>query len=340
MLSPRKGAEAMMKVGVQLKDTDFARALVRGLSAEGRNLCFAFVDDFAGDEGFDLVLTDQEERSSRYVLLVKDPEETRIYDGSPYRIFRYTNARDFVSGLLYIYHRETGRNLEFAGDTRCKILVFASVSGEPDATAIALATGELLDKHFGCRCLYLNLCPIDGSKRFLPDGSGHGFLKLLYYLSQERDFPLSSFIRQYFQKDYIDISFSNPYFDELDSLRLHRLLKKIDELGQYDYLILDVGNHLTRGNKTVLAQAEEIVLVSAEENRLPAPFFQKITDLLERLGGQGKVRLLSLDRQRLVEREQDMPLGEDGLLDLSALKYIQWEAGRLVRNLMEQSDDD
>lgn len=120
----------MMKVGVQLKDTDFARALVRGLSAEGRNLCFAFADDFAGDEDFDLVLTDQEERSSRYVLLVKDPEETRIYDGSPYRIFRYTNARDFVCGLLYIYHHETGRNLEFAGDTRCKTLVFASVSGE------------------------------------------------------------------------------------------------------------------------------------------------------------------------------------------------------------------
>lgn len=340
MLSPRKGAEVMMKVGVQLKDTDFARALVRGLSAEGRNLCFAFGDDFAGDEDFDLVLTDQAERSSRHVLLVTDPEETRIYDGSPYRIFRYTHARDFISSLLYILHHETGRNLEFVGDTCCKTLVFASVSGEPDATAIALATGELLYKHFGCRCLYLNMCPIDGSKRFLPDGSGQGFLTLLYYLSQEKEFPLSSFIRQYFQKDYIDISFSNPYFDELDSLRLHRLLKKIDELGQYTYLILDVGNHLTRGNKTVLAQAEEIILVSAEENRLPAPFFQKITGLLERLGGQGKVRLLSLDRQQYGESAPDTLLGEDGLLDLSAMKYIQWEAGRLVRDLMEQSDDD
>lgn len=329
----------MMKVGVQLDDGDFAQVLVKGLAAEGRNLCFGMVDDGVKVETFDLILTDRELEDRRFIQLVRTVDAEQIYEGPPYRIFRYTRAREFVNSLLYIFHHETGRNLEYPGDTRCKTLVFTSISGGLDATALALLMGEILYQHFGCSCLYLNLCPIDGSKCFLPGGNGKGLLTLLYHLSQEKDFPLSSFIRQHSYVDYIDTSIFNPYFDELDASRLHRFLTKIDDLGKYTYLILDIGNHLSRCNKSLLTHAEEIILVTGDRGQVPALFLSEVMHLLEQAGGETKIRQVFLEERKLETVESEGALQENGLLDLASMKYIQWEVGRLVKNMMERNDD-
>jgi len=330
----------MLKVSVNLEDTAFARAFARGLSAEGRNLCFALTGDCSDETAFDLILTDREPKAHHHVQLVGHPDEAGIYDGPPYRIFRFEDARQVVSNLLYIYYRETGRNLEFAGDTRCKVLAFTSLSGGQPVTALALLTGELLDKHFGARCLYLNLCPIDGSKCFLPSGSSKGLLTLLYYLHQDKDFPLTSFIRQNLHVDHIDTNIYNPYFDELDSLQLHRLLKKVDDLGKYTYLIIDLGNHLSRRNQSLLAHAEEIVFVTGYLDRFPENFAEEAACIIEKHAAGKKVRRISLDRQQTDAETSLADLEETGLLDLSAMKDLQWEAGRLVHEMMEYREHD
>ena len=329
----------MMKVGVQLNDADFAQALVRGLAVEGRNACFFLVEDTSEDMFFDLIMTDGDTGDHRTIQLVESADEEMIYDGPPYRIFRYQHARDLFRNLLYILHRETGRSLEFAGDVRCKTLAFVSLSGELDSTALALTTGEILYQHFGYRCLYINLCPIDGSKCFLPGKASKSFLTMLYYLSQEKDFPLLSFIRQHFHVDYIDTSISNPYFDEMDSIRLHHLLKKIDDLGKYTYLILDLGNHLSRHNKSLLARAEEMVVVVGDGRQLPKVFFDELMHLLEGLSTDAKIRKVSLEGQKSETTDAKTAFLENGLLDLSAMKYIRWEADRLVKDMMEQRND-
>ena len=328
----------MMKVGVNLKDQDFARALVKGLAAEGRNIFFSLCDlnDEAEDGDFDLVVTDRVMNAPHHIQLVKCSEAAECLDGPPYRIFAYEDARNFVSKLLHIYFLETGRNLEFSGDSRCKILVFSSLSACLDATALALATGEMLDRYFGCRCLYLNLCPIDGSKCFLPESSSKGLLTLLYYLSQDRDFPLTSFIKKSLHVDAIDTKTLNPYFDELDVALVRRLLKKIDDMGSYDYLLLDVGNHFSRGNKSFLSLAEEVILVTDRQDQIPAPFFHSVLRLLEEAGAGCYIRRILLEKD---QSEGEM-LDDHSLLDLSAMKYIQWEAGRLAKNLMERNHDD
>lgn len=325
----------MMKVGIVLDDKDFANALARGLAGEGRRLHFSLPEDGWEETAYDLILTDRAQTDRRYVRLTSSCDDQRVFEGPPYSIFRYENAERFVHNLLFIYYLETGRNLEFTGDTRCKTLVFASVSGGLTSTALALATGEILDKHFGCRCLYLNLCPVDGSKRFLPSGRGKGLLTLLYYLDQEKDFPLESFISRNLHVDHIDTSIANPYFDELGPLQMHRLLQKIDGMGKYSYLILDVGNHLSRGNQELIGRAEEVILVTGSSDRLPEPFFEGILQLLQGISG-GKIRQIDMEMQK---QEKPAALTENGLLDLTSLQGIRWEAGRLVKDLMERNDD-
>ncbi len=328
----------MMKVGVWLKDVEFARVLMRGLAAEGRNIYFAVAGEDCEETDYDLFLTEHEPENSRQICLVSNPEEERIHEGPPYRIFRYQDANTFVRNLLLIYYCETGRTPTFTGDIQCRILAFTSLGGGVKATALALATGEILYKHFGYRCLYLNLCPIDGSKCFLPGGSSKGLLTLLYYLDQEKDFPLESFIRMNLHVDHIDTTIFNPYFDELSVLQTQRLLKKIDQLGKYSYLILDMGNHLSRNNKALLAHAEEVVLVTGNVDVFPAPFFTEVIDLLENLAGDTQVKRVSFDMEK--SDEASLPfLQENEMLDLSAMKTVQWEAGRLVKGMMEHADD-
>ena len=222
-----------MKVGVQLADEDFARALVKGLAAESRNICFLMGSDDGIGAEVDLILSENPSGLRTEICLVNTSEEERIYDGPPYRIFRYRDAGAFVGNLLHIYYLETGKNPVLCGDVRCRILCFVSLSQGPEATALALMTGQFLHKHYGARCLYLNLCPIDGSKRFLPDHDSKGLLTLLYYLDQKKDFPLNPFIETGSSIDHIKTSLSNPYFDELCLEQLQRLLKKIDDLGIY-----------------------------------------------------------------------------------------------------------
>ena len=326
ILSSRKGMKPMMKVGIQLEDRDFSQNLARGLAAEGRSFCFVLPEDSYSGQDFDLILTDRNCDGKGHVFLTPHPEEVRIFEGPPYRIFRYQDARTFVSQLLFIYYRETGRNLELAGDSRCKPLVFTSVSGGPASTALALSVAELLDKHFGYRCLYLNLCPIDGSKRFLAGNDGRGLLHLLYYLDQEKAFPMSSFISKSLHVDHIDTNISNPYFDELHPMQMRRLLKKIDEMGTYRCLLLDFGNHLSRGNKALLAHGADVVLVTEQEDRLPEPFFEDFLNLLEQICDGGSIRQVILE----TPKPEEEPL---------SMKRYQWEAGRLVKVLMGTGED-
>jgi len=325
----------VIKAGIQLVDRDFASALMRGLASKGRNICFTLIRDDSEEVDYDLLLTDREPRHSREVCLVSNPDEERIYEGPPYKVFRYQDAGAFISNLLFIYYCETGRNLEFTGEIRCNTLVFTSVSGGIEATALSLLTGEILYKHFGCRCLYLNLCPVDGSKQFLPEGSGKGLLSLLYYLDQGKDFPLESFIRKDSYIDYIDTRLSNPYFDEFHFSQMHRLLKKIDDLGRYTCLILDMGNHLSRCNKKLLGNAEEIFLVAGNQERISASFFSEVKKLLGSLTDGRVIKTIRIDP----EKTEAFCLQENGLLDLSSMKQIEWEACRLVKEMMEHAHD-
>ena len=326
-----------MKVGVQLDDEDFARALVRGLAVESRNICFLMGRaDETGLEA-DLILSENASGLKKEICLVETLEEERIYDGPPYRIYRYRDAGAFVGNLVHIYYLETGKNPVLCGDIRCRTLCFTSLSGGSEATALAILTGQILYKHYGARCLYLNLCPLDGSKRFLPDCDSKGLLTLLYYLDQKKDFPLDPFIETGSSVDHIRTSLSNSYFDELGLEQLKRLLQKIDDLGTYTFLLLDLGNHLTRNHKVLLGQSEEAILVSGSKDLQPASFFSRVKGLLEDLVPEGRLRVVSLDLSKS-EEENACELLENGLLDLSAMKGVQWEAGPLAKKLMEKTD--
>lgn len=122
---------------------------------------------------------------------------------------------------------------------------------------------------YGAKSLYMNLCPLDDSRKYLEEEGEESLLKLLYYLEQDRAFPLGSFITETEEIDYVNTGVINTYFNEMRPLLMERFLKKMDSLGKYDFLILDMGNHLCRENKKLLAGADCAVLISDGERSRP-----------------------------------------------------------------------
>ena len=184
----------MIKVGICLDDTHFAHALSVGLARECRNIEYILLEKMEDGDLCDLILSSQPGEDHRIIMMVRDARDENIYGEPPFCVFRYKESHRLANDLLFLYFKLSGKNIELSGNTRCKILVFCSVSGGCGCTSAALSTGRMLYRMYGCKCLYLNLCPIDDSKKYLQREGEKSLLSLLYYLDKGRDFPLGTFI--------------------------------------------------------------------------------------------------------------------------------------------------
>ena len=339
----------MIKVGICLDDMQFAHALSQGLARECRNMTFFLFNRTAECHGCDLILSSEPSDDPRSILMVRDGAEENIYGGPPYCVFRYKESHRLVNDLLFIYFEITGKNLEFAGDAKCRILVFASISGGCGCTATALSVGQMLYKLYGAKCLYLNLCPINDSLKYISTGGTESLLRLLYYLDIQKDFPLKSFISPLQHIDAIQTNLLNTYFDEISLELLDRLVNKVDELGEYSFLIFDISNHFSRTNKKLLRRAFRMVLLYQERDQISEPFFLAINKELERFVTSGtvlRVRNFVEDyddagdgNDLLLSKEKTMvSSNQQGLLDLSGMMHFQREAAMIAKNIMEEQE--
>ena len=328
----------IIRVGIWLDDAHFAHALSMGLARTCRRMIFTLMTGLEDGQDCDLILTAEEMDDPRGIVLVRDENEVNIYGDPPYRVYRYKESDHLINDLLFVYFNLTGKNLEFIGNTKCKLLAFASVAGGCGCTATALSVGQMLHRMYGGKCLYLNLCPIDDSKKYLPEAGSDGLRNLLYYLDVGKDFPLASFIVQTDRVDAIRTSQINAYFDELDLKLLRRLLKKIDDLGQYSFLILDMSNHLSRSNKQLLTQASQIILMYQEQEMVPENYFDDLIGEIRDLAGGNPV----ITVKNFGDAFEEDPRFNFVLSRERDGRFVQFnqEAGAIARRIMEDCGHD
>jgi len=340
----------LIKVGICLDDIHFAHALSIGLARSCRNMTFTLLGGIDEYDGFDLILTSDVSTHPKEIMMVRDMAEVNIFGDPPFCVYRYKESQHLINDLLFIYFRLSGKNLEYIGDAECKILAFASASGGCGCTLTALSVGQLLYKMYGCKCLYLNLCPVDDSKKYLPTESGDSLLNLLYYLEVQRDFPLGSFISQTETMDYIHTNLINSYFDELSLTLLQRLLKKVDEIGIYSFLLVDMSNHFSRNNKQLLAQASQIVLLYQDRDCLSQVYFSRLVDELNKISQPNPMIMVKNFTENYVDEEDEVfylssesenpSIGDNGLINLQSFGQIQHEAECLAVKIIEGNQDD
>ena len=278
----------IIKVGIYHDDSVFARALAIGLARQSRTIHFVLMKDMDCDDGLDLILSSRESQNPKAVQLVHSRELERR-DSNPYRLYQYEDSRSLIDGLLFIYFKMTDRVLEYRGSCSCAMITFVSDAGGSGTTMIAISTAKMLNRLYGSRLLYLNLCPADDSKKYLKADSGAGFLKLLYYLDSGRDFPIDRFIVKGEELDWINTGIVNTCFSDLKPPLMTRLLKKVDGMGRYDYLLIDIGSHLSRENRTVLENTDWAVLIHRRQSWEPSSYFEAISREIRKKAGGAKV---------------------------------------------------
>lgn len=288
-----------LNVGLILKDKTYAAALARGLSRESRNMNFTVIDKTVTECG--LYLTDSRRRRSLcapVIVLSETPDDDEI--------FIYEDCRVFVDRMIYLYYVMTGRIAEFRGNSSFRLVVFAQACGGSGTTSTALAAARMLNTIYGSRCLYLNICPFDDSRKYIAEQEGAGIVKLLYHLKKEYDFPMGSFVQEAEGISVFVTHAVNKYAMELTGEMFNRLLAEVNRTGSYDYLFVDAGNYWSRENLAVLGCADCVVVVSGEKRRGHIKYLNELEEMLiARAGAENVLRVMNFAD----DTDEDAPEG-------------------------------
>lgn len=263
-----------VRIGVLIGDMEYRNALLRGLSHESRDFQFVALD--GKRDAFDdcqIFLTDKEDMASYMMIHLMFHE---MYDMSALQdrmeIFRYEDARVFISKIIYYYAKAKGIDLYFHGKRKCRKIVFSSLRGGVGTTSAAVTSARFLKYRFDKKTLFISLCPLDGSREFTGACDGGNMLSLLYHLQAGDDVPLCKFISSSDGVDHIRGQSNNRAASEMSCAELKKLLKMIDVAGCYDYLIVDLGTNWGHLSEYLVDRADVVVIVrSAKENRENIP---------------------------------------------------------------------
>ena len=139
----------------------------------GDSLELIVMNDISEYYKYDVVITDTDYDYPNIIVLTRDEDSVSVTEGPPYRIFRYKDNVGLKNDILYIYYIMTGKVAGIRNRHSVKLIVAASESGGAGCTALSISLCRSLDKIFGLRCLYLNICPINDSRKYFHgDGSG------------------------------------------------------------------------------------------------------------------------------------------------------------------------
>lgn len=338
----------IINVGIFLKDKCFAENLSRGLSAECRKMTFHLLNSPEVSGEYELILSDAMSCDNRVIFLAKSRSEENFTGDPPFSVYRYKESDSLIQNLFFIYFRLTGKVISHRGNRRTKVLAFTSVTGGCGTTSLSVATGLMLKKLYGCRSIYVNLCPLNDGRKYLHGADGENLLKMLYYLREKREFPVEALITETEDCDYIGTGLFNSYFDRLESALLPDFLGKIEELSKYDFLILDMGNHFCANNKAVLRETDAVILISRADMRLPELYVREFSEKIAGLAEESKmiqVRNYCCGTEEFpsdilcISRAEDaFSLREDGTFEISLTGSYGMDVAVLAKIIMEEGE--
>lgn len=331
----------VIKVGIFLDDKSFGEALATGLAREAGGMRFYLLNSPEEGEFCDMLLVSKSTGDDRMVEMVRDPDAQNCRGEPPYRVYRYRESSNLMNDLLFIYFKLTGKVVEIRNSASCRTVAFLAESGGCGTTSTALGTARMLYQIYGSRSLYLNLCPIDDSRQYPEETGEESLLKLLYYLEQNRQFPLSSFITETEELDYVNTGVINTYFNEMKPVLMQRFLQKVDQLGRYDFLIVDMGNHLCIENKKLLKSVDCAVLIRDGERRREEEIRRKISREIMNRVKQGRLLCVKnfADDRWSEEDDGQFCITRQESRDLRLVKNYGSEIAALAKEIMEGKSD-
>lgn len=187
------------------------------------------------------------------------------------RVNKYQKAENFVKDILLIYAEKTGRvEAVSTGDKDTKIIGFYSPVGGSGKTTLALACSQVLSGQ-GKRVFYLNAEKINSTVDVLNKADG-GSLSDLYLTVKTKGANISLRImaNKYTDTDsgisYINPAESSLEINEITSDEFGKLLAEFENLGEFDYVIVDFDSEFSKEKIKLLDKCDVIISPVTPEN--------------------------------------------------------------------------
>ncbi|TDP57463.1 hypothetical protein [Aminicella lysinilytica] len=305
-----------MKVGIAIENHNYGEILARGLSIVSHNMTYYVLghgNDSVEGMKLDVIISDLPQSRLEKLGVSKEPVIEMSHEEREDCIFLFDDSRTIVDRIIYFYYEKTGKLVEYRGNSNSRLLVFCGISGGGGVTSTALSVARMLETIYGSNCLYLNLCPVDDSKRYVEERNDGGILRLLYHLTRDDDFPVERFIDEDDGIFAFATGAMNKYAMEMDDISFGRLLRIVEEQGKYDYIIVDVGNYWSRSNLKILEPADCVILVSKDHRGGEFAYEKRVRAEIERYSGDDLLKVLNfVDEGEYYDGKTDWETPEDG----------------------------
>ncbi len=319
-----------IKLAVITKDKEYGRALGFALVDVYKNFTVTLYQSepvHSQLESFDLILKDYEkgDHNRRYIYLVEKPSLTeKNYEEQDFRLYKYSNVRQLVGELLFIYSSVTGRKAIPIKNQEMRIIAFCGVEGGAGCTTASIALAQELQRFHGKRVMYLSLEEMESTLEYMePFPDGKSISEYLYHLFNEKEEDRLPFIESFLVCDHygVDAFLPSPGRNALKSLNAEEIqlfIGAVMDTGRYDILILDLGCSLDKNALCCYEMANNICLIAKEEKMnykegrfLEYLIFLKGEELVDRMA---KVINGYVEKEELPEKEEATTAEEEGVL--------------------------
>lgn len=180
-------------------------------------------------------------------------------------------------------------------------------------TSFALTMSQLLAREHSV--LYLNFEHYAGVAELLPDMQTLDMADLLYFLNAEKDkflLRMQTICRHVGNLDYIPPMKSGQNLLTITAAEWMKLLQKIEELGGYEYVILDLSESI-QGLFDILRMCKKVFTLTREDRIAKSKLLQyeQLLSLCEYGDVLDKTRRLNLSHiQRLPEELEQLTRGD------------------------------
>lgn len=219
---------------------------------------------------------------------------------------KYQQAEEVLRYLLAVYMEIA--DVQFPRLRRNSNVVFIgnySPVRRSMQTSFALTMSQLLAREH--RTLYLNFEHYAGIAELLPDAQTFDLADLLYFLNAEQDkfrLRMQTMLRHKGNLDYIPPMKSGQNLLTVTAAEWLGLLQKIEELGEYEYVILDLSESM-QGLFDILRLCRHIFTLTREDRiaRSKLLQYEQILSLYEYEDLLDKTKRISLSHIRRLPEE-------------------------------------
>lgn len=268
-----------IKLAILDKDVNYLKRITSALSAKYADLIelYSFTDpntalSTVSSAKIDVFLANEEcsvdqsklPRRCGFAYLVETPGISTLNDQAA--VFKFQRAELIYRQVLGVFAGKNAGISEYSSKGgAAEIIAFSSPAGGVGTSTLAAACAINFAAR-SLRTLYLCLDPFGSADLFFT-GEGHSDLSDIIFSLKSKRTNLAMKLESCVKKSTAGVFFYSPPKVALDLLELNdeeieQLISELRLTGGYDYILLDLRFDINRRVRSILRQAQKLVLVS------------------------------------------------------------------------------